>query len=272
MVNHAKKGLAYELDFISYNNNNKSLSNPIWNFLISDLNLNISINNLYLIKTSNAYSKLHKCLINSKSDTYIGVGSIPFDILKNLNFIIDEDTAKNYNLKKLEFSGISIKKPDSKNYQILKISPTPFFNLFENYDIDPLSLGAGASLYCKKESELSKNFPLIRGWGSNLNSFKIYFNHIDNISLIDDPNTSDEIKLKIFKSIKNFSTSKIKNIIVKNQSLLDAIFLGKGIFEEPYVAHYIFENNIINKNITKDFKITTGSGRSKGIYQLEFKP
>lgn len=272
MINHAKQGLLYEFDFIKTNNLNKSLANPIWKYLNSKLKLNNSFENLYFIKTSRAYSSLHDNFINAKADTYLAYGLVPIEVLKSLDYTLDETIVEKYKLKKISFSGISIKKPDSKNYQILKISPKPFFNLFKFNDNDPLTLGAGASVYCKKESELQKNFPLILGWGSDVSKFKSYFKDIDNINLIDDPNTSTDLKLKVFKSIKNIATSRIKNIVIQNPNLLSAIFSGEGIFEEPYVAHYIFENNMITENIPKNFKVTTGSGRSKGNYQLEFKP
>ena len=48
---------------------------------------------------------------------------------------------------------------DSSNFQIIKLTPDSFYKLFNEYE-----LGAAASIYCKKEEELSKNDMVCAGW------------------------------------------------------------------------------------------------------------
>lgn len=268
MTNHALNGFNNEIDFVKFNNKNKNLTNSIWNFLISDTNLNIVLTNTFLIRVSKKVpSTIHSTKINPKSDIYLATGSIPEEYLLANDYFLDEKDIEKFSMTILNFSGISLKKPDSKNYQILKISPKPFAKI-----IGPYELGAGASVYCQKENEIYKNLELIIGWKSSLNSFKNYFSHIENINLIDDPTISNLEKLSIYKKIKTFSIKEIEAIVINDSKISNIVFKGESIFDEPYVAHYLVTHGIIKKNSSYDFSVTTGSGRSKGIYTLEFKP
>lgn len=268
MINHALAGFANEIEFVKSNNNNKSLDNPIWNFLVNETNLVKNLEKTYLVKVSNKVpSKIHKNKINAKSDVYLISGDIPNKKLIENEFFIEEKDIKNLNHSIINYSGISLKKDNSKNYQIMKISPESFNEL-----IGPYELGAGASLYCEKEKEIYKNNKLIMGWKCSMESFKSYFSNIKDSDLIDNPTISDSNKALIYKEIKNYSTTKIKNIIMNDSTIANVIFKGEKIFEEPYVAHYIVTNGCIKYNTPYNFYVTTGSGRSKGIYTLEFKP
>ena len=62
---------------------------------------------------------------------------------------------------------------NSNSYQIIKLGPNSFENLFKSYE-----LGAGASLYCKRENELYKNIDLISGWKSSLEQMVNFFQNL----------------------------------------------------------------------------------------------
>lgn len=267
-VNHAIEGFENEKEFIKFNNKNKSLDNKVWKFLIEDLDLSEDLSDKFLVKASKqVVSKIHKRKVYPKSDAYLMYGNISKEYLEKVDYLLDEKNIDGLGLSIVKFSGISLKKDTSKSFQIMKISPDPFYKLFRSYE-----LGAGASVYCDKIEEIYKNNEVISGWKSNIYKIKEYFKDIEGIDSIDDINVSVEEKMKIYKAIKNYSTKQIHYMVINNKNISDAIFKGEGIFEEPYVAHYLLSHGEFGKNKPYSFSITTGSGRSNGKYQLEFKP
>ena len=51
------------------------------------------------------------------------------------------------------------------------------------------------------------------------------------------------------------------------------IFLGKGLFDDPYYAPFIFSKGKMKPNaMPLNFAITTGSGRHKGKFTIIVKP
>ncbi|EOU1841907.1 hypothetical protein IZT14_002213 [Clostridium perfringens] len=268
MTNHAIDGFNNEIYFVKFQNKNKTLNNPIWSFIINDLNLNYNIENLFLIRVSNkVFSKIHNYKINAKADVYLASGNIPEEKLLELDYYLDEDSLKKFNLKPIHNSGISLKKDTSSKFQIMKISPEPFKKLIGNFE-----LGAGASIFCKKADEIIKNDAVILGWHTTMQKFKDYFKNIEGIECIDNENENIIKRLGILKKIKQYSNSKIEQIVSESDSISKAIFMGIGIFDEPYTAHYLLSHGKFGINDKYPFTVTTGSGRSKGKYQLEFKP
>ena len=73
----------------------------------------------------------------------------------------------------------------------------------------------------------------------------------------------NENSLISFSKIKTFSNNEIKNIIQKNENISNYIFNGKGIFEDPYCAYWIYESGVIKNNVPYNFSVTTGSARLK---------
>ena len=150
-------------------------------------------------------------------------------------------------------SGISIKRRDSKNYQIHKFTPNSFLKIFNNAYI-----GAGAMIYTQKEKDFIKNKEIVEKiWNINEEDFYIYFNKIfkekfERVNLIN----------KI-KTINKFSLNMIKQTIIDNDKIKNHIFTGKHDFEEPFSASYSFINNILGKYKYTDFYISQGSGRLK---------
>lgn len=262
------EGTIAEIKFVRKVNKNKRDTDPTWKLLISELKLDSKLEQYYVVKVSSkVYSRLNKKKVLPKADAYLVKGYIPQNVLVELNYFLDEKDIPKYNLKPIPFSGISIKRPDSKKFQILKMNPDSFNNLIGNY-----VLGAGASIYCNEIEDLSKNDAVLKGWNTTWDELIEYFSFIDNIELINSDKVSDIDKLVIFKEIKNKSNEKIKEIILNDKTKLDIAFKGVQIFDEPYPAHFLFKDNIFSKNEPFDFKVTTGSGRSKGDFTIVLKP
>lgn len=223
--------------------------------------LNYNNNNTFAIHIdSKKYGFINEQKINAKADIYLAEGIISYNTLKEKDFYLCEKDSEYYKLKPISGSGISVKMPDSR-YTITKISPNTFKKIFGSN-----ILGAGASIYCNKESEFIKNIEVLKGWQIQENDFINYFKNstkIQDISLYNK---------KALKEIKKESNDKIAEIIINSKKISDFIFKGIGNFKEPYTASWIIENDELKANYYIPFKITTGSGRSKGIFTIVLKP
>ena len=263
-----REGTEAELEFVKHANIDKSLNNPIWNLLNFKLSFNGDLEDLHIVRvTSKVYSSIQDKKILPKADAYVVKGKIPHEYVESLDYKLTESDVENFDLKFIPFSGISIKRPDSKKFQILKMSPNSFCKIIGNY-----VLGAGASIYCLKEAEIEKNNSVLNGWHTTWQEFKDYFKNIENISLIDSDELSNSEKLGILKQVKNISNDCIKNIIQNDISKLYMVFKGTGMFEEPYPAYFLFKEGIFTMNEPFEFRVTTGSGRSKGDFTIVLKP
>ncbi|MBT3465440.1 hypothetical protein HN451_10700 [archaeon] len=210
---------------------------------------------------SKKYGKINEAKIQPKADIILAKGNIQIDYLVKSNFYLNENDIKKLNLTPIKESGISVKLPNSR-YTITKISPNTFIKIFGSN-----LLAAGASIYCNKVKDFDKNIDVLNGWSVSEKDFFNYFNkNIENLDL----NSLDE-KEKL-SLIKTFSNQKISDLTLESKTISDLIFKGIGNFEEPYTAHFIIENDEIKYNYYIPFIITTGSGRSKGIFTIVFKP
>jgi hypothetical protein len=210
------------------------------------------------------YGKLNQQKVWAKADAFIAKGMVPFEYLIKKDFFLDEDDMDKFNLIPIHKTGISIKQVHAHHYQIMKISPSTFKKLFGSN-----ILPAGASLYYKKKKQLRYNKNILQGWGIKKEDFFRYYSHIlhQEIHSITDPNCQ-----KCLKKIKRYAKKEIKKQINQNQIIKEFLFFGKGNFEEPFTASYIYENGLFRKNSFIPFSITTGSGRSQGKYTLVLKP
>lgn len=226
---------------------------------------NYDINNVYMVRvTTKQISKLNNKKVFTRSDCYLAYfhSNITNTLLEN-NYLLDENILS-FNKLKYTFipcSGISIKMKSSNRYQILKLGPNSFNNLFGSYE-----LGAGASLFCKNDYEMPKNLELIKGWKSEVQKMQSYFTNIISSS------KCFYLDKNICHSIKDFSNNRIKQIIDSDTLLQKKIFNGINIYDEPYTAYFLYHGNDIIPLNYIDFSITTGSGRSKGNYTIVLKP
>lgn len=224
--------------------------------------INNNKNTTYAVHViSKKYGKINEAKIQPKADIILVKGNIPNNYLSKNDYYLNEKDVQKFDLIPINESGISVKLPNSK-YTITKISPNTFIKIYGSN-----LLGAGASIYCNKEKDFDKNIDVLNGWSVNEKDFYYFFNK--NIEGLNLNNLADKKKLI---QIKTFSNKKISDLTLDSKKISDFIFKGIGNFEEPYTAHYIIENDEIKENYYIPFIITTGSGRSKGIFTIVFKP
>lgn len=252
------EGTIEEIQFVKkFNSNKDHFKSYLSQFQYKD-------SHLWMVRvTSQQLSRLNNNKVPTRADCYLV--KIDEDISKLLeqnDYFLSEEILDDYIVyEKIFYSGVSVKMTSSNHYQILKLVPNSFFALFNSYE-----LGAGASLFCMKEYELSKNIEVISGWNTTCEKMVRYFYHISN------GNSRFYLDKDICKNIKNYSCSEIKRFIINSSDLQKKIFNGIGLYDEPYTAHYFYHGIDIEKLTTIDFSITTGSGRSKGDYTIVLKP
>lgn len=252
-----KEGTVQEIEFVQMLNRKENLS--FWETLSLDPLTHYAIRVI-----SKKYGKLNESKVLPKADAFIASGIVPLDYLESKEFFLDENDVNIFNLTPIEQSGISIKRADSKQYQIMKMSPSTFKKLFGSN-----ILASGASIYCTKEVEFIKNHDLLDGWGVSESEFINYFNDEVGLELLSVTEASSKKSLGV---IKKFSNAKIAEIINTNKQIADFIFFGIGNFDEPFTARWLFEYGEFKANYMIPFNVTTGSGRSKGVYTLVLKP
>lgn len=253
--------LSEKASVITFNRNPSSLIFKDYLKLI-----NKKYENVLLIRvTTKQFSKLSNQKVYTRADAYAIeiVDSRIYDILEFNNYYLDEDILSEYGkyYTLIENSGISIKRDNSDNYTLIKLTPNSFHELFGNYE-----LGYGASIFCKNSSELYLNIKLLQGWNTTIEDLQEYFgsNKITEYSLTN--------SLDICKNIKEVSIDRIVSSIDSSLRLQSIIFNGKHIYEEPYTACFFMQNNIIKTLNYIPFSVTTGSGRSHGDYSIVLKP
>jgi len=250
-------GKLQEIHFTKELNRKKDLT--YWNIL--DLNPYIH----YAIRVKyTKYGKLNQRKVWAKADAFIAKGYVPPSYLEDKDFFLDEDDLKKFQLTPIKESGISIKQVNSHNYQIMKIAPSTFEKLFGSN-----ILAAGASIYYKKKKKLIENKKVLKGWNISEEEFFDYYSHIINkqISSVSHPNCQT-----CLKQIKRYAKKEIKRQIKESKELSEFIFMGIGNFEEPFTAPWLYESGVFRKNSILPFSLTTGSGRSKGIFSIVVKP
>lgn len=246
------EGTIEEKEFVKELNKNKN--SEFWKII----NLLIDNKQVYAIHVIyKKYGKINNQKILPKADLFLAKTdiNIPKDYLVVKNYYLNEDDLIKFKLTPIEFTGISVKRKDSKKYQIIKMSPNTFKKIFKYPE-----LGAGASIFCSNDIDIKNNIAIMLGWGTSLEKFKKFFN------LSFDPTIDD------YKRIKTKSNQEITKQIKNNPLISDFIFKGIGNFEEPYTANWILEGGKLNKITTIPFVITTGSGRHRGDYTLVVKP
>lgn len=257
------EGDIQEKAFVTSFNSNKF--SPLFNEYISNFS-NYNLDEMYMVRvTTEQFSSLSNQKVKTRSDTYLihSKDKHLSNILLTYDNYLDEDILTENNIlhSKIDYSGVSVKLSDSKRYQILKLTPNSFKSMFNISE-----LGAGACLYCMRESELAKNAALIESWLSTQKNMEIYFAEIINGM------HNFYLHKEICKKIKSYSEQEIRKLIDSSKELQQKIFNGIHLYEEPYIAYYLFHNNILDNLTYIPYNITTGSGRSRGDYTLVLKP
>lgn len=254
-----KQGDEQEISFvIDFNTNKKKYKNFIATF-------KKDMNKTWMCRvTTKQLSKLSNQKVFTRSDCYLieSKDALLSKILNDNNYYLSEDILNNSKISytQINKSGISIKMIDSFRFQILKLQPDSFYNLFGNYE-----LGAGASIYCLKANELIKNNSVLEGWKTTIPQMINYFKELNiNKNFLND--------LDVCKIIKEYSNKRIKELIDNSKDLQKKIFNGYQLYEEPYVAWYLFHGNDIQELTYIPFTVTTGSGRSHGDFTIVLKP
>ena len=257
-----KEGTIEEIELVKLLNN-KSQSAKFWQILKLDKESHFAV---HVIK--HQLARVQGKMIKPKADIYIAKGFINNSDLESRGYLLNEDDIEKYKLTKVERTGISVKMRDSKKYQILKTGPEAFRKIFGSYE-----LGAAASLYCLRKTELKKNKAVLIGWKTNKKKFiDFYIKKFADVSELFDDAVKEDKKIVIAKKIKNNATSSIYEIISKDKKIADYVFKGVGNFDEPFTAYWIFEADKFRKLVPYDFRVTTGSGRSKGDFTIVIKP
>lgn len=257
-----KEGTEEEISLVKELNSNKRSN--LWKTLLNGKNAK---NYFAIHVTKHKLSKIINRKVKPKADIYLAYGTIPDKDLIDRNFYLCEVDVKRLTLKKINFSGISVKRKGSTRYQILKMNPVTFRKVFGHYE-----LGAGASIYCTKESDLEKNSGVLRGWDTNWKQFERYFYFIKDIGALGDKNSNPTLRLRIAKKVKEYSNTKITTLIKNNKKISDFVFKGVGNFDEPYTASWLYENGFLREADQTPFVVTTGSGRSHGDFTIVVKP
>lgn len=258
-------GINAEYELVSMLNRNRSNDNPLW----SDLRriLDLPEKDIYAIRVSH---QIHSAYLNQtiypKSDIYLCKADISEDTLEAMGYALDEDTANEYeiNIEPIKGSGISCKIPTSNNFTYAKISASNFTKIFGDSII-----GAGASIFVRG-NDTKLNSKVLSGWNVTERQFIDFVNSVPELV---NCYTLADLEEKDWASIKTRCNLAIEHVIRERKDIQDMIFLGKGLFEDPYYAPFIFsEGKLKSNSMPMNFTITTGSGRHKGNYTIIVKP
>ena len=257
-----KEGTEEEIRFVKLLNSDKN--HKFWD----KMGYSPNRSNLFAIHVrKEKYGKINERMVKTKADDIICSGEVDSEYLKSNGFYLDEEDISRFGLTPVKKSGISVKRKDSYKYQILKMNPSTFGKVFGDTE-----LGAGASIYCIRESELKKNTSVLHGWKTDWKKFEEFFSFITGVGQLKDKEAPIEKRLKIAKKIKKWSNEKIHKAITGNKNISDFVFRGIGNFNEPYIATWFYEKGDIKKARPIGFVVTTGSGRSHGDFTVVIKP
>lgn len=244
------EGTEEEIKFVKELNKNKN--SKYWDIIKSSF----SKRNLFAIHVIyEKYGRINEKKIKPKADIFLAYGEVNESVLREKDYYLNEDNLKELKFTPVNHTGISIKRSDSNRYQIIKMNPSTFKKIFGNYE-----LGAGASIYCKREEELEKNDSVIKGWKIDNGKFNAYFK------------INGKSGRNVLQEIKKLSTRKIYEMIAQTKTISDFIFMGVGNFWEPYTATWFYEKGVLKRAEKFPFAVTTGSGRSHGDFTIVIKP
>lgn len=247
---------------------NKNRNHKFWSFLNTKLNLK-KYGNYYIIKVEgHKYSRNAKKKVMCKSDNYIIETKNPLNkdfMLKNEYQLTESDLANISNYKIIPNSGISVKQVNSKKYTLTKLTVPNFISAFKDYLENTNYLCATMIFYCT-ENKVNENSSIAK----NLD--------IDEIKFIEFAKSKFNITVRSLldyeslKILKKSTKELLEKTIENNKKLKQALFTGKGWFDDPYFINFIYRNGSLTDEYYPPYKIDNGSGRSKGKYTIIIKP
>lgn len=242
---------------------NKKENVSLWEILGLDPELHVAIH-----VNSKKKSNFHDKKILPKADVFIATGDIKQEYLEGKEYLLTEVDFKKLKLNPVHYSGISVKKENSKSYTITKISPIPFNAIFGSYE-----LGCGISVFVDKNSDVELNeSKIFKGWNTDIDSMiEFYSEYIPEITELKERIDITKQKI-IYKKIKSFAKTVLKHNIDNSTHLQNFVFQGIGAFEEPYTAHYFYQNGVLSRDCYIPYYVDTGSGRHKGDFTVVIKP
>ena len=222
---------------------------------------------MYTVKVMyNAFSKLANRKVKAKTDAYIIKADLEDKFLLEREYILTEEDIINTPYDVVPNTGISVKKKDSDKYTYEKLSMNSFMELFGDYCVEAKMIFCGLTLY-QEEKNILLNKKIVSDLGFTIQEIQGKMN-----KYISSQNPSI-LKKEDAKMFRDYCENKLREIIENNREVKEKLFSGKGCFEDPYYVNYIYKNGkLSNKVIPDKYKISNGSGRSKGNYTIIFKP
>lgn len=251
-------------DFQEYNLSkllNKYKNNKFWNILINEKERK----DYFVVKVkSKQKSSLSNKKVFPKSDAYVIKACLNSELLLKNEYVLTEDDLANIKYEIVPNTGISIKLKDSTNFTTQKFTKDSFIKAFKNsFDEEKSKEMLLSLLIYSDERQIDKNYKIAKDLGVSYKKFK-------NKKRTEIKKEVTEVEL--LDLIRKNAQNELKDVINSDESLKLAIFTGKGWFNDPYYAKFIYVNGDLKENTPTDFSITTGSGRSKGKYTIEIKP
>lgn len=246
---------------------NKYKTHKFWNIIAETCRLEDDRDQYFVVKVEgNKKSNLCGKKVKCKADNFVIKANIDKNYLLQYEYQITEKMLKDIgDYKVIEGTGISVKKADSTNYTIIKLTNNTFEKAFENYIKDIRFITAGAILYSDK-NQLFRNKKILKDL------------KMDQKELLDFYHKEYTIKgegledIELIKKISKKSKEVVREAIEENKDLKMQLFTGKGWFQDPFCINFIFKEAKLTSNIYTDYTVSNGSGRSKGNYSIILKP
>ncbi|MBU5227040.1 hypothetical protein KQI36_10355 [Clostridium senegalense] len=225
--------------------------------------------NYYVVKVEGQkYSQNAKRKANCKSDNYIikTLNPLSKDFLLEKEYQITENMLRDVgDYEIIENSGISVKRMDSKNYTITKMTIKTFKSAFEKYIKDIDYIIAGLVFYSS-----SKQLKMNKTIAEDLDIYPCDF--VKYFKTHHSPTGIDFEDAEFMSSVTTISKEIVIKAIEENEELKKALFTGQGWFDSPYYIDFVLTHGELSNDVYMPYYIDNGSGRSKRKYYITLKP
>ena len=250
-----KEGTKQEIVLVKELNRDKN--SALWSMLDIDENrfvyaVRCSEKKLSLISKKKVLTKSDIFLIKTKNRLSLEDNYLDETILNSLK--CDYEYIQN--------SGISVKEKKSKSFTYQKFTIETFYTIFSSYE-----LGCAIGYYTTQK-DFFKNEIMEKAW------------HVDKENIAKklkefckSYKLQTNCKFDEYKDLKHTAILLTQHIIKNSKTISDFIFRGVGAFKDPFYASFIYKDGVLSKKLVPDsYSITTGSGRTKGVYTIVVKP